>query len=173
MKSSWFQIPFSSFNWNSTEECFILGFLVRFHWHKREFYCLKESWGTINLSGCSVAQPYLTLWDSMGCSPPSSSVHGIFLARILELVAISSSRGSSWPRDQTCIGRWILYHCATWEAPILHFILAKRLRSDQPRHLLNCIIFMSLVLSLWVLVWNNTDISHRHYTRWKKPDTKE
>ena len=40
-------------------------------------------------------------------------------SRILECVAISSSRGSSWPRDLTltisCIGRWILYHCATWE----------------------------------------------------------
>ena len=35
--------------------------------------------------------------------PPGSSVHGIIPSRILELVAISSSRGSSWPRDQTCI----------------------------------------------------------------------
>ena len=35
------------------------------------------------------------------CSPPSSSVHGILQARILEWVAISFSRGSSWPRDQT------------------------------------------------------------------------
>ena len=37
------------------------------------------------------------------CSPPSSSVHGIFQARILEWVAISFSRGSSQSRDQTCI----------------------------------------------------------------------
>ena len=54
--------------------------------------------------------------------PPGSSVHGISQARILEWVAISSSRESSWPRDGTqvsCIswiGRWILYHCTTWEA---------------------------------------------------------
>ena len=41
------------------------------------------------------AQPCLTLCDPMDCSPPSSSVHGIFQARILEWVAISSSRGSS------------------------------------------------------------------------------
>ena len=39
--------------------------------------------------------------DPMDCSPPGSSVHGIFQARILEWVAISFSRGSSWPRDQT------------------------------------------------------------------------
>ena len=39
--------------------------------------------------------------DPMDCSPPGSSVHGIFQARILEYVAISSSRGSSQPTDQT------------------------------------------------------------------------
>ena len=44
-----------------------------------------------------------TLWDPMDCSPPGSSVHGISQARILEWVAISSSRGSSQPRD----GTWV------------------------------------------------------------------
>ena len=39
----------------------------------------------------------------MDCSPPGSSVHGIFLARILEWVAISSSRGSSLLRDRTWV----------------------------------------------------------------------
>ena len=38
----------------------------------------------------------------MDCSPPGSSVHGILQARILGWVAMPSSRGSSWPRDQTC-----------------------------------------------------------------------
>ena len=38
--------------------------------------------------------------DPMDCSPPSSSVHGILQARILEWVAMPSSRGSSQPRDQ-------------------------------------------------------------------------
>ena len=54
----------------------------------------------------------------MVCSPPGSSVHGILQARILEWVAISSFRGSSQPRDRTCLsytGRQILYHRATWE----------------------------------------------------------
>ena len=41
----------------------------------------------------------------MDCSPPGSSVHGIFQARKLEWVAISFSRGSSWPRDRTYIFR--------------------------------------------------------------------
>ena len=39
----------------------------------------------------------------MNCSPPASSVCGISQARILEWISISFSRGSSWPRDQTCI----------------------------------------------------------------------
>ena len=65
----------------------------------------------------------------MDWSPPASSVHGIFQARILEWVAISSSRGSSWPRDQTrvsyvpCIGRQILYQWATWWNPLVYIIL--------------------------------------------------
>ena len=40
-----------------------------------------------------------TLCDHVNCSPPGSSVHGIFQARILEWVAISFSRGSSRPSD--------------------------------------------------------------------------
>ena len=43
-------------------------------------------------------QSCLTLCDPMDCSPPGSSVHGISQARILEWVAMSSSRGSSHPR---------------------------------------------------------------------------
>ena len=43
------------------------------------------------------------LCNPMDCSPPGSSVHGILQARILEWVAISSSRGSSRPRDRTSI----------------------------------------------------------------------
>ena len=42
-----------------------------------------------------------TLCDPMDCSPPGSSLHGILQARILECIAISFSRGSSQPRDQT------------------------------------------------------------------------
>ena len=48
-----------------------------------------------------VTQSCPTLWDPMDCSLPCSSVHGILQARVLEWVAISFSRGSSQPRDQT------------------------------------------------------------------------
>ena len=66
-----------------------------------------------------VAQSCPTLCDPMDCSQPDSSVHGILPARILEWVAISSSRGSSRPRNQThssCISMSILYHWAASEA---------------------------------------------------------
>ena len=52
-------------------------------------------------SGRSVTQSCLILCDPVDCSPPGSSVHGIFQARTLEWVAISSSRGSSQPKDET------------------------------------------------------------------------
>ena len=54
--------------------------------------------------------------EPIDCNLAVSSVHGIFQARILEWVVISSSRGSSQPMDQTCVsyisctGRQVLYH---------------------------------------------------------------
>ena len=81
------------------------------------------------MSACMLNRCHVQLFvnSCMDCGPPGSSVHGVFQARILEWVAISSSRGSSWPRDQThvscisCIGRQILYHGATWEAHLFWY----------------------------------------------------
>ena len=42
-------------------------------------------------SESEVAQSYLTLGDSMDCSPPGPSIHGIFQARVLEWGAIAFS----------------------------------------------------------------------------------
>ena len=85
---------------------------------------------------CAYAPLCLILCDPVDYSPPGSSVHGILQARILEWVAISSSRGSSQPRIRTHlsrvsgIGRWVFttepprespggVHCAIyfWLAP--------------------------------------------------------
>ena len=69
---------------------------------------------------CPVAQSCPTLFHPMDCSSPGSSVHGIFQARILKNLFISSSKGSFWPRNQTqvscisSIGRQILYPWAIW-----------------------------------------------------------
>ena len=68
-----------------------------------------------NLTLYTHAQSCLTLCGPMDCSLPGSSALGILQARILEWVALPSSRGPSRPRDGThisrvsCIGRWVLY----------------------------------------------------------------
>ena len=60
---------------------------------------------------CLVVQSCLTLCDLLDCSPPGSSVHRIFQARILEWLAISNSSRSSWLREQTC-----LFYLLHWQA---------------------------------------------------------
>ena len=81
---------------------------------KESLHLLGQSWDWI-CSGASqslwffslwksegeVAQSCPTLCDHIGCSLPGSSIHGVFQARVLGWVAISFSRGSSKPRDQT------------------------------------------------------------------------
>ena len=64
---------------------------------KKSISSLRRCWALL----CLVTQSCPTLCDSMDCSPPGSSVHGILQARILGWVAISCSRGSSWPKDWT------------------------------------------------------------------------
>ena len=48
-------------------------------------------------------QSCLTFWDPIDCSSPGASVRGILQTRIVEWVAMPSSRGSSRPRNQTCV----------------------------------------------------------------------
>ena len=86
---------------------------------------------------CMDAQSCPTLCDPMDYSPPGFSVTGILQARILEWFAISCFRLSFWlPGDGvgttwagrrqglnpvsciSCLGRLILHHCTTWEAPV-------------------------------------------------------
>ena len=104
------------------------------------------------------AQLCLTLCHPMDCRPPGSSVPGSLQARILDWVAIFSSRGSSWPRDQTtiscvsCLARQLLYHWATWE---VHF----------PNQTISSSLFLENILplsspplsrqlpSLWLFLW--------------------
>ena len=80
-------------------------------WFKKSYFC-NEAF----VLSAKLLQSCLTLCDPMDCSPPGSSVHGISQARILELVSISSSWGSSRPRGWTwvshifCIGRKVHYH---------------------------------------------------------------
>ena len=77
------------------ENCVNLGYVELVHGAFQIYYILL--W--------SVTQLRSTLCDRMDGSPPGSSVHGIFQARILGWVAISSSLGSPPPRDQTGVSR--------------------------------------------------------------------
>ena len=91
-----------------------------------------------------VAQSCPTLCDPMDCSPPGSSVHEIFQARILEWVAISFSRGSSQPRDWTwvsCTAGRFFTNWATREAmymkSIVLIIIAKSWKQHNVHQLMN------------------------------------
>ena len=92
---------------------------------------------------CEVAQSCPTLCDPMDCSLPRSSLHVILQARVLEWVAISFSRGSSWPRD------WTQVSC----------IPGRCFNLWATRHLLYIQLFFSLekaaLLLLFTLVLNN------------------
>ena len=104
---------YSTFNYKYSVLCF--------PWLSDSFTHWENYWEATMYKGlfrmlctCSDDQSCPNLCDAMD--------HEIFQARILVWVAISSFRGSSWSRDQThvscipCIGRWSLYHWATWEA---------------------------------------------------------
>ena len=65
-------------------------------------------------SESEVAQSGLTLCNPMNCSLRGSSIHGIFQARLLELVAIAFSRWSSWHRDRTRVSHIVGRHFTFW-----------------------------------------------------------
>ena len=90
---------------------------------------LHHLWQVVAVCAKSL-QLLLTIWEPMACNLPGSSLHGILQARILEWGAISSSRGSFWPRNRTCIscivsciaGRFFT-NSPTWEAPDSSYLI--------------------------------------------------
>ena len=84
----------------------------------------REEWKKMESEVCGgnglllFSRPVLSasLWNLMNCSPPGSSVHWILQVRILEWVAMPSSRGYSDPVMEpaslyvSCTGRWVPYH---------------------------------------------------------------
>ena len=95
---NFFKTPFL-YQWSEKIILCILGQLWIFNaiMCKNLYLGWKKKWKV------SVAQSCPTLCDPMDSSLPGSSVHGVLQARILEWVAIFSSRGSSWPRDRTSL----------------------------------------------------------------------
>ena len=80
-----------------------------------------------------------TLWDPMDCSPPGSSVHGILQARILEWVAIPSSRGSSRLKDWTwvcCIAGGFFTTASLGNVPFTQPLISEAKNCLTPRFLI-------------------------------------
>ena len=79
----------------------------------------------------------------MDCRPPGSSIHGVLQARILECIAISFSRGSSQPRDQTQV-----FHAAGRLDHLSHQGISKGKKADFIPHMAGC---LGLVFHPWYL----------------------
>ena len=73
-----------------------------------------------------VAQSCLTLCNTMDCSPPGSSLHGILQARRLEWVTIPFSRRSSQPRDQTQVSHIAGGFFTVWASREVYWIWRDR-----------------------------------------------
>ena len=129
-----------------------------------------------------VTQLCLTLCEPMDCSLPGSSVRGILQARILEWIAISFSRGSSWPRDWTQVSRiagrhftdwpWIFYRIKMFENYSTSQFQGTSLVAQTVKHLST--MWESWV---WALGWEDPlekeMAIHSSTVAWKIPWTEE
>ena len=123
-----------------------------------------------------VAQLCPTLCNPMDCSLPGSSLHGIFQARVLEWVAISFSRGSSWPRDRTqvsripgrCFNLWATREAQIWlqsrsnSKSISNFFSELKIWDDQYYYVINNLDLKCRILSTKTMKW-----SWSFLKRWK------
>ena len=136
MREHWHLLPrmqvtaFVSF----TEEVAImqdeLNSVLRMEWVSMGVWALLTPWRAVTSSSLtgykdhtpnSMALGTCVHSDNIGCRPLGSSPHAISQARILEWVAISYSRASSWPRDRTCVScvsciDRLFTTSATWKA---------------------------------------------------------
>ena len=101
------------------------------------------------------------LCNPMDCNLPGSTIHGVFQARILEWVAISFSRRSSWPRDWTQVSRIVDRHFTVWatNSSLLNLPTSSCLSITNPDHEgssksiwgLHTTIWRGLLWFLWLL----------------------
>ena len=95
---------------------------------------------------CAHAQlltEYLTLYDPMKCSLPCSSVHGILQARILECIAIYSSRGSSQPRDWT-------------QSPVSPELEGGHIMAEPPRKSVSQCVCVCVCVCVYIYIYTYT-----------------
>ena len=102
-----------------------------------------------------VAQSCPTLCNPMDCSPPGSSNHGIFQAKVLEWVAISFSRGSSWPRNRTWVSHTVgrhFYHLSHQGSLIIHLELKSCSHPDERCGFFFFFLLQNFPKACWVLM---------------------
>ena len=98
---------------SSLKVCFFMVIISSFNFH----YFSLQIYDNLDWSACMLSHGQL-FCDPMDCSPPGSSVHGIFQARILEWVAITFSWGSSQGSDPDLLHcRQSLYHLSHQGSP--------------------------------------------------------
>ena len=108
-----------------------------------------KSYSTKEKKESQVAQSCPTLCDPMECSLPDSSIHGIFQARVLEWVAISFSRGSSWPSNRTWVSRIAGRRLTAWATTCKTFAVICRIPFQSLVLLSRISLFQSTLLSLF------------------------
>ena len=96
-------------------------------------------------SESEVAQLCPTLCDPMDCSLPGSSIHGIFQAIVLEWIAISFSRGSSWPRNPTWVSRVVDRRLTVWATREVE----RHINWVQYHIFIICAVVQKVVYVLW------------------------
>ena len=87
------------------------GLFLTQEWNPHFLLCrqILYHWATY-MCACVLSQSVMSDCETLDCSPPGSSVPGIFCARILKRVAMSFSRGSSQSKE------WICVSCDSWTA---------------------------------------------------------
>ena len=103
--------PFS-LNTLGEVEMIIQGEAMKALIHRGCLFSFEVKWSEVTQSCPNLCNP-------VDCSLSGSSVHGIFLARVLEWVAISFSRGSFWPRDWTLVSRIVGRRFTVWATILL------------------------------------------------------
>ena len=96
----------------------------------------QYDWRTLSSHACMWSYfSHSDSFDPMGCILPGSSVPGILQARILEWVAMPSSRGSSWPRDWTLVFSLYLH----WQVGSLPLVPPGKPKFPSSRHITVCL----------------------------------
>ena len=114
--------------WSIYSMCTIKMCVVFLNWISY-MYLLSESEG-------EVAQSCLTLCGPMDCSQPGFSISGILQARMLEWVAISFSKRSSWPRDWTQVSCIVGRRFTIWATRQVLYLLSMTILTCHSRPLL-------------------------------------